>query len=75
MLFRLWEESPNISRLDKGGTYMNSIILICSCIMLISSTLVVLKQAKEKKPISDPYLILAILSFLVSLTMIISRIF
>ena len=54
---------------------MNSIILICSYIMLISSTLVVLKQAKEKKPISDPYLILAILSFLVSLTMIISRIF
>lgn len=38
--------------------------------MLTASLLVAVKQIKAKKPITDPYLLLSILTFLIALRMV-----
>ena len=49
---------------------MRVIILIASCLMLIASALMAIKLIKEKKPITDLYFILSIVTFLIALRMI-----
>lgn len=46
---------------------MKIVFLITSCLMLIVSVLMAIKLIKEKKPITDPYLLLSILTFLIAL--------
>ena len=49
---------------------MRLFILMCSFLVLIACALMAIKLIKEKKPITDPYLILAILSFFIASWMI-----
>ncbi len=49
---------------------MRIIWLLGSCLMLIASLVMAIKQIKEKKPITDPYLILSILTFAIALRMV-----
>lgn len=49
---------------------MRIIWLMGSCLMLIASLVMAIQQIKEKKPITDPYLILSILTFVIALRMI-----
>ena len=50
---------------------MRTIILVCSCLALIVSLIMVILQIKEKKPITDPFMILLIITFIISLRMIV----
>ena len=56
--------------LTKECNYMRVIILIASCLALIASALMAIKLIKEKKPITDLYFILSIVTFLIALRMI-----
>lgn len=49
---------------------MKNMFLVVSCLMVIASALMVIKQIREKKSITDLYLILSILTFFVALRMI-----
>lgn len=49
---------------------MRIIWLLGSCLMLIASLVMAIKQIKEKKSITDPYLILSILTFVIALRMV-----
>lgn len=49
---------------------MRIIWLLGSCLMLIVSLVMAIQQIKEKKPITDPYLILSILTFAIALRMV-----
>ena len=49
---------------------MRIVFLIGSCLMLIASVLMAIKQLKEKKPITDHYLLLSILTFIIALRMV-----
>lgn len=49
---------------------MKTVFLIGSCLMLIACVLVAVTQIKRKKPITDPYLLLAIITFVIALRMI-----
>ena len=50
---------------------MKLIMLVSSILMLILSVLMVFVQVKEKKRITDPYMILSILTFVIALWMIV----
>ena len=49
---------------------MRIMMLVGSCFMLIISAIMAVMQIKEKKRITDPYVILAIITFLVAFGMI-----
>ncbi len=49
---------------------MKMIILAGSCLVLIGCVIMVIMQIKKKKPITDPYLLLLIITFFVALRMI-----
>ena len=49
---------------------MRIIWLLGSCLLLIVSLVMAIKQIKEKKPITDPYLILSILTCVIALRMV-----
>lgn len=53
---------------------MRIVFLVCSCLMLIACVLVAVTQIKEKKPITDPYLVLSILTFAIALRMVLKMI-
>ena len=45
-------------------------MLVVSCLMTIASALMAIKQIRAKKPITDLYLILSILTFFIALRMV-----
>ena len=49
---------------------MRIVFLVGSCLVLIASALMATKRIKEKKPITDPYLILSIITFIIALRMV-----
>ena len=49
---------------------MRIVLLISSCSIMIISVLMAIKLIKEKKPISNPDLILSIITFLIALRMV-----
>ena len=49
---------------------MRTIILVCSCLALLVSLIMVILQIKEKKPITGPFFIVLIVSFIIALRMI-----
>ena len=49
---------------------MKILLFIGSCLMLTVSVLMAAKQIKEKKRITDPYLLLSILTFIIALRMV-----
>lgn len=53
---------------------MRIMFLCVSCLMLITSIVVAIKLIKEKKPITDPYLLLSILTFAIALRMVLKMI-
>jgi len=46
---------------------MKMVLLIGSCFMLIACVLFAITQIKKKKPITDPYLLLSVITFLIAL--------
>ena len=50
---------------------MRTIILVCSCLAMIASLIMAIMHIKEKKPITDPFPILLIITFVIALRMII----
>lgn len=53
---------------------MRIIWLLGSCLMMIASVVMASTQIKEKKPITDPYLLLSILTFAIALRMVLKMI-
>ena len=49
---------------------MKIVFLASSFLMLIACAIVVILQIKKKKPITDPYMVLSIISFFIALRMI-----
>ena len=49
---------------------MKTVMLVGSLLMMFVSVFMAIRQIKDKKPITDPYLILSILTFLIALRMI-----
>ena len=49
---------------------MRIIWLLGSCLMMIASMVMAITQIKGKKPITDPYLVLSILTFVIALRMV-----
>lgn len=49
---------------------MKNVFLLGSFLVLIASILMAIKQMKAKKPITDLYLILSILTFFIALRMV-----
>lgn len=49
---------------------MNMIMLVASCLMLTAALLIAAIQIKGKKSVTDPYLILSILTCFIALLMI-----
>lgn len=49
---------------------MRMVLLLVSCLMLIASALIAMKQIRGKKPITDLYLILSIFTFFIALRMV-----
>lgn len=49
---------------------MRIVFLIGSCLMLIASAFMAIKLIEEKKPITDLYLILSIITFLLALRIV-----
>ena len=62
--------SQTNSNLTKESSHMKMIILASSCLVLIGCVIMVIMQIKKKKPITDPYLLLSIITFFVALRMI-----
>ena len=62
--------APVKQKFDKGCDCMRIVFLVGSCLMLIASALMVTKLIKEKKPITDRYLILSIITSLIALRMV-----
>ena len=53
---------------------MRIMFLVGSCLMLISCVLVAVTQIKKKKPITDPYFVISILTFVIALRMVLKMI-
>lgn len=53
---------------------MRVIWLLGSCLMLIASIVMAIEQIKGKKPITDPYLVLSIITFVIALRMVLKMI-
>ena len=49
---------------------MRIVFLVCSCLMMIACAIMAIMLIKKKKPITDPYLILSIITFLIALRMV-----
>lgn len=66
LVYDIWYRSHNLN-LTKECVPMRIVFFVGSCLMMIACVLVAVTQIKNKKSITDPYLLLAIITFLIAL--------